>query len=65
MNEKTRYHYEKRIASLKEELLQSQIERNIYKGICSTIDTTVLDMVTNNKQISQAWILQQFRIAWK
>lgn len=57
MKQETRYRYEKRIDSMKQE-----IERlRLYRSVALDIQNVTLDLVQKGGSISLAWILGQFR----
>lgn len=61
MNQETRYRYEKRIRELQRDVDAlrdyKRIGANIYDAVCGQIQ--------DGKQISMAWIIRQFKDAWK
>lgn len=61
MNDETRYRYEKRIHAL-----EAEVERLLdYRRVALNIFATTVDVVQDGKQISNAWIIKQFREVMK
>lgn len=57
MKSKTRYAYEKRIAEL-----EAEVNRLVpYRETVIEIYQTIVNLVNDDKKISQAWILGRFR----
>lgn len=61
MREKTRYQYERRIKEL-----ERQVENlRPYRLLSTEIYLTLCDLYGQNKQVSMAWLLKQYKVVFK
>ena len=61
MKTETKYGYQKRIKDLEGQ----NDSLRCYKGVAISIFNMITDMVSEGKQISQAWIIKQYRDVMK
>ena len=61
MDKNTKYRYEKRISELQEELKNIEHALFEYKQLSLDIFNVITDMVQNDKQINQGWLIKKFK----
>lgn len=61
MHKDTKYQYEKRIKSLQEELARANDDLVQYKNLAYDVFNVVTEMVQNDKNINQGWLLNKFK----
>lgn len=61
MNKISKYNYQKRIKELEEESSRLRVYERVGKNIYDAL----VEMIIEDKKISQGWILKQFREVFK
>lgn len=61
MKELTKYQYEMRIKNLQRELDSTKEDLHRYRTLAQDIFSSITNLVHEGKQVSQGWLLGQFK----
>lgn len=61
MNAKTRYSYEKRIKELEQRNVKLSNDLHLYRSLAMEIFSTISQLASEGKTISQGWLIGKFK----